>query len=180
MPRHLLLLSLAIIVFLVAGSLTYLIISPNPQSQLAQVSLQHCSSIFQYGITWTFDKPPECGQFVNGDWWVVGPVTIQSMLPEATIWAVPFNEIHCPYANGCVPEKTSCSIDADCDQICDTSNPSTCTGITYEAHCVDNACEYTGFMNGWAANITQKETQPWDFRYYYDDYASIPSLPFTA
>ncbi|HUC20452.1 MAG TPA: hypothetical protein VMR98_03090, partial [Candidatus Polarisedimenticolaceae bacterium] len=29
-----------------------------------------CSSVSQYGITWTFDKTYPCGQFVNGDWWV--------------------------------------------------------------------------------------------------------------
>ncbi|WP_109830589.1 galactose-binding domain-containing protein [Reichenbachiella versicolor] len=34
------------------------------------------SSITQHGITWHFDKEYECGQFVTGDWWVVGPVTI--------------------------------------------------------------------------------------------------------
>ncbi|WP_109830588.1 LamG-like jellyroll fold domain-containing protein [Reichenbachiella versicolor] len=42
------------------------------------------SSIEQYGITWTFDKEYECGQFVTGDWWVVGPVTIVSVTPEQT------------------------------------------------------------------------------------------------
>ena len=35
----------------------------------------------QYGITWTFAEPVEYGQFVNGDWWVVGPVTIVSVDP---------------------------------------------------------------------------------------------------
>jgi len=35
----------------------------------------------QYDITWKFDKPVQAGQFVNGDWWVVGPVTIQEVLP---------------------------------------------------------------------------------------------------
>lgn len=42
------------------------------------------SSISQYGITWTFDKPYEVGQFVTGDWWVVGPVTILNKTPAAT------------------------------------------------------------------------------------------------
>ncbi|MFW6153832.1 MAG: PKD domain-containing protein [Planctomycetota bacterium] len=35
----------------------------------------------QYGITWTFAEPVEYGQFVNGDWWVVGPVTIVAVDP---------------------------------------------------------------------------------------------------
>jgi hypothetical protein len=39
------------------------------------------TSVSQFGITWTFDKAYETGQFVNGDWWVVGPVVIQSVNP---------------------------------------------------------------------------------------------------
>ncbi|NLF31432.1 MAG: hypothetical protein GX591_11180 [Planctomycetes bacterium] len=34
------------------------------------------TSVTQYGITWTFDRDCVVGQFVTGDWWVVGPVTI--------------------------------------------------------------------------------------------------------
>ncbi|MDP2974430.1 MAG: hypothetical protein Q8N60_05235, partial [Candidatus Diapherotrites archaeon] len=41
-----------------------------------------CTSIPQYGITWTFDKAYECGQFANGDYWVLGPVTILSITPD--------------------------------------------------------------------------------------------------
>jgi hypothetical protein len=37
------------------------------------------ASVSQFGITWTFDKAYEVGQFVNGDWWVLGPVTITSI-----------------------------------------------------------------------------------------------------
>src|SRR5438270_6090871 len=33
-------------------------------------------SLSQYGMTWIFDQPTRAGQFVNGDWYVVGPVTI--------------------------------------------------------------------------------------------------------
>jgi len=39
-------------------------------------------SVSQYGITWTFEKPSRVGQFINGDWYVVGPVTIQSIDPR--------------------------------------------------------------------------------------------------
>jgi hypothetical protein len=38
-------------------------------------------SIAQYGITWTFEQPARVGQFVNGDWYVVGPVTIRTIDP---------------------------------------------------------------------------------------------------
>jgi len=39
-------------------------------------------SVSQYGITWTFEKPARVGQFVNGDWYVVGSVTIKAIDPE--------------------------------------------------------------------------------------------------
>ena len=38
--------------------------------------------ISQYGITWEFDKPMQTGQFITGDWWVIGPVTIVNITPS--------------------------------------------------------------------------------------------------
>jgi hypothetical protein len=46
-----------------------------------RVHAAEAASVSQYGITWTFDKPHEVGQFVTGDWWVVGPVTVTSVSP---------------------------------------------------------------------------------------------------
>jgi putative phosphoesterase len=40
------------------------------------------TSIEQYGITWTFDSSYQCGIFANGDYWVIGPVTITSITPD--------------------------------------------------------------------------------------------------
>jgi hypothetical protein len=37
--------------------------------------------VSQNGITWHFDRDYQVGQFVLGDWWVVGPVTINSVDP---------------------------------------------------------------------------------------------------
>jgi hypothetical protein len=42
------------------------------------------SSVSQYGMTWTFDKPYPCGQFATGDWWCVGPLTVSSVTPAPT------------------------------------------------------------------------------------------------
>jgi len=39
------------------------------------------SSVSQYGVTWTFSTSKTVGQYVNGDWWVIGPVTINSVSP---------------------------------------------------------------------------------------------------
>ncbi len=44
-------------------------------------------ALSQFGITWTFDRPYEVGRFANGDWWVVGPVTILSIDPPSVAGA---------------------------------------------------------------------------------------------
>lgn len=49
-------------------------------SQSVPVELR--KQISQYGITWEFEKPMQTGQFITGDWWVVGPVTIVKITPE--------------------------------------------------------------------------------------------------
>lgn len=48
----------------------------------ARTTEQLASEISQYGITWKFDREYQVGQFVNGDWWVVGPVKVVSVTPE--------------------------------------------------------------------------------------------------
>jgi hypothetical protein len=52
------------------------------------------SSIAKDGITWTFSQPVPVGQFVNGDYYVVGPVTVTAIDPAPTSSA--------PYENGSV------------------------------------------------------------------------------
>ena len=42
------------------------------------------SQLSQFGITWKFDHDYQVGQFCNGDWWVVGPVTIIEITPSST------------------------------------------------------------------------------------------------
>jgi len=55
---------------------------------------QIASSLTKDGITWTFSAPVRVGQFVNGDYYVVGPATIISISPQPTKTA--------PYLNGSV------------------------------------------------------------------------------
>ena len=38
-------------------------------------------SVSEYGITWTFEKPARVGQFINGDFYVVGPVAVVKIDP---------------------------------------------------------------------------------------------------
>lgn len=48
---------------------------------------QQCFSaneINQFGITWKFDRDYPTGQFANGDYWVLGPVTIINIDPPST------------------------------------------------------------------------------------------------
>lgn len=40
--------------------------------------------IKQYGITWTLEGNPTKGRYINGDWWVVGPVTVKNISPKST------------------------------------------------------------------------------------------------
>lgn len=51
-------------------------------NSMAAVKVEKRKEISQYGITWTFDKPVQSGQFITGDWWVIGPVTIVKITPE--------------------------------------------------------------------------------------------------
>ena len=46
------------------------------------VQLEKRDSVTQHGITWTFDRKAPVGQFVNGDYYVVGPVTIAALDPK--------------------------------------------------------------------------------------------------
>lgn len=52
------------------------------------------SSITKDGVTWSFAEPATAGQFINGDWWVLGPVTISAIDPPPGESA--------PYMNGSV------------------------------------------------------------------------------
>lgn len=63
-PRHFLPLLLALLGWAAPGSIH---------------SSQAADQITQYGITWKFDKDYPSGQFVNGDYWVVGPVKITAI-----------------------------------------------------------------------------------------------------
>lgn len=49
---------------------------PVAQAETAQ-------SLSRAGVTWFFDQPHEVGQFANGDWWVLGPVTITEISPAS-------------------------------------------------------------------------------------------------
>ena len=51
------------------------------QSVRAQAAVTNTLS--QFGITWTLDLEHEYGQFANGDYWVIGPVTVTAISPAS-------------------------------------------------------------------------------------------------
>ena len=74
-------LSIMLMILLVQVSCTRPASESSQQAgALAEAELR--KEVSQYGITWTFDKPAKTGRFINGDWWVVGPVTIVKITPE--------------------------------------------------------------------------------------------------
>ena len=52
-------------------------------TQHAAAQSEFRDSVTQYGITWHFGETRETGRYANGDWWVVGPVTITSITPAS-------------------------------------------------------------------------------------------------
>ena len=82
-----------------AGSYTVTVTSVADSSKSAQAKVivtapGTASSITKDGITWTFSQPVPVGQFVTGDYYVVGPVTITAIDPPPTTSS--------PYENGSV------------------------------------------------------------------------------
>ena len=62
--------------------------SPSPGD------LPRVMSVSQHGITWTFDRAVAVGRFVNGDFYVVGPVAVTNIEPRPLVGdEVPKTEI---------------------------------------------------------------------------------------
>jgi len=53
----------------------------TPPATPALADLPLLSSITHDGVTWTFSQPVRAGRFINGDWYVVGPVTVTAISP---------------------------------------------------------------------------------------------------
>jgi hypothetical protein len=67
-------------------------IGAAPPVKPGQLPLQ--KTVSQYGITWTFEQAVPVGRFVNGDFYVVGPVKVVGIDPRTLLGAeVPPSEI---------------------------------------------------------------------------------------
>jgi hypothetical protein len=58
-------------------------LAQNAPSGIRVIEASQTDSISQFGITWTFSEPVTYGTYVNGDYWVVGPVEIVSFYPQS-------------------------------------------------------------------------------------------------
>jgi hypothetical protein len=47
--------------------------------------LYSAKAVHQHGITWTFAAEYRVGQFANGDFWVVGPVSVEGISPASAV-----------------------------------------------------------------------------------------------
>ena len=56
-------------------------------------------SVAAAGVTFLFAAPRPCGQYANGDWWVLGPVSITTMTPASTTQASGTDADGVAYAN---------------------------------------------------------------------------------
>ena len=65
---------------LFAASILIVIYCAAINGQIPEIKYR--KEISQHGITWTFEKPAKSGQFITGDWWVIGPVRITQIDPK--------------------------------------------------------------------------------------------------
>jgi hypothetical protein len=75
--------------------------SASPPVTIRSRAPETVSSITKDGVTWTFREPVAAGQFVNGDYYVVGPVIITEISPHPTT--------SLPYLNGSVKNLPTAS-----------------------------------------------------------------------
>ena len=64
-------------------------------------SLPLKDKVTQNGITWTFEKPARVGQFINGDYYVLGPVTVTLIDPKPLFG----DEVKTPVDQGSIKES---------------------------------------------------------------------------
>lgn len=57
------------------------------------------TNVTQRGVTFAFSADKTVGQYCNGDWWVVGPVTITSITPASAVTSGTFNGGVATYSN---------------------------------------------------------------------------------
>lgn len=135
---------------------------------------QTTTSIDDNGVGWQFAEPVEYGTFANGDYWVLGPVTIAETTPQAEL------EVQNLGGDICSGDYT----DRDCNDACDAAHPGTaalCTeGVPPDAQ---GDCVCILGRNGWQSNPRAgRVTSAFDSRVSHQafDHRLIPELPYQA
>ena len=71
---------LAVLAYGAQGAVVYTKINAPAAPKAESLPLR--DKVTQNGITWTFEKPARVGQFINGDFYVIGPVTVVMIDPK--------------------------------------------------------------------------------------------------
>jgi hypothetical protein len=88
-----------------------------PVPALTDLPLQ--SSVTRHGITWTFGEPERVGRFVNGDYYVVGNVTVTAISPapapgrNGSVLNIPMNSGISPFDDRTQAGRYDADIRAD-------------------------------------------------------------------
>jgi len=129
------------------------------------LTINKTNQISQYGITWYFDKEYEYGTFVNGDYWVVGPVNITNIEPKFAFDII-YTDEYCRYHGG-ASDIVKCA-----------NFPPLYQGeYNYKDFCVDYKCVYVIKRNGFMINPMPGSQHLYDSRaaqYNLDDSSSLP------
>lgn len=128
------------------------------------------SQITQRGITFHFDRGYTVGQYANGDYWVLGPVTLTNMEPAASRSRSTANQSLCTgFSAGINACTTWCASNAAGSvPVCDGQERGTGT------------CHCDHFRNGWEVNPLVTGGQGFDSRAGDVNASLIPDLPYTA
>lgn len=126
-------------------------------------------SVEQYGVTWVFDRCARSGRYANGDFWVVGPVSIVRITPDADARRVARGPGIC--------DGWSAGAQA-CEEACRSA------GADYAARCGDDGrngdCNCDHVRNGWEVNPLPGGGQGLDERAGGADVDLVPTLPYLA
>ena len=96
--------------FIIILFLTFTVYSSLPDcSEQSSDKFKKCFRLSSHGITWFFDKEYKHGKFVNGDYWVVGPVKIIHINP-------PFIKKNGKFINGAMIDPDPADFPGDVNQ----------------------------------------------------------------
>ena len=138
------------------------------------------NNISQYGITWFFDKPYQCGTFVNGDFWVktddsTGVVNVIRMTPDME-YDILVTTDACTYTTA----TTDCAAHNNEKYHFDLTNDYMSSCVLYQGH--NGYCTYKKVKHGFMVNPSNPSQQGFDARVSSSSFneSVIPNIPYIA